>query len=342
MAPVEGHHADRRGGGGPGLDHELHLAPERVRQPAQPALPAAQHRRGVAAGPVEFGEGAVADRMGLEAELGDHPEVAAPAAAQGPVQPGVTVGGDLADGAVGGDHPGAREPVGGGAVRPRGQPETAAEGEPGDADGGAQPGRDAQTPPGERGVHVAQPGSRADPHTGRCARAPAGPLDRDRCHGPGVQHQARGPGGPARVAVPAAARYHRGAGAAGEVQADGHVARVRRIGHRARRDGVVPGLEQLPCLGVVRVAREHHPPVDPAGEGAVVRAPGRRADGGEHGRGRAPQDLAAMEAHASFLPPPGPIGVKAGPHTPGCPPNGPRRKRFGWSYKQFGPGGGRP
>ena len=121
-------------------------------------------------------------------EAGDDAEVAAAAAAAGPVEVGVLagVGGDRLP--VGGHDRERPDVVGGGAERPPGQPHPAAQREPADADRRARAAGDGEAARGERRVHVDEPVAGADLHR-RCRRA------RPRC-----RRGARGrrPGRPAR------------------------------------------------------------------------------------------------------------------------------------------------
>ena len=101
----------------------------------------------------------VLDRVQLELERGDHPEVAA-AASQRPEQVLVLPGAGRAHLAVGGDHLGREQVVETEAVAPGQVADPAAQGEPGDAGSGNDPTGGGQ-PVGVRGVVEVPPGGPA-------------------------------------------------------------------------------------------------------------------------------------------------------------------------------------
>ena len=109
------------------------------------------------------------------------------------------------------------------------------------------------------------------------------PADVDAGHPGHVDDQAAGRG-PARVAVPAAARGHRDAELAHEGQARRHVVRVAAVGDAGRMQRVEPRVEQAAGHGVGGVARADQRPGQVAAQrgpvGRARRSRGRRSRGG--------------------------------------------------------------
>ena len=133
---------------------------ERVGRVRCPRLPRGDRRRRI--GPERLERRRLGRRHGREVQRGDDAEAPAARAPQRPEQVGllVLVAAHLAP--VGQDDLGRAQRVGGQPVEAAEDPEPAAEGEPGDADGRAAPARDRHAVGVERVVDVAEQRARSD------------------------------------------------------------------------------------------------------------------------------------------------------------------------------------
>ena len=173
----------------------------------RPGLPGRNHCRRSRKRPAQIPRGHRRGRMRGKGERGDHAQVPATAAAAGPEQVGVGGVAHRAHSAVGGHDLQFGERVAGQAVGTDQNPDAAAEGESGDADGGARAcgQRAARTAHGR--VHLRQ--RRAGPHARRTVVA-----HRDRRHPTRVDDEGRRNAGPLRSAsrpagIVVPARAHR-------------------------------------------------------------------------------------------------------------------------------------
>ena len=225
-----------------------------VRGPAQPGLERLARRA-----PRERREhvgGARRERVELERELRDNPDVATAAPLERPQQVGVGAAVDRAQLTARGHQLGTDELVGRQSERPTCQPHAAAERDAGDPDRGARARRDRGAAGGETGVHVDQLRAGAD------RRGSGAAVDRDLVEQAQVEHDPALECRVAGVAVTAAAGPN--LDAVGDRPADRrlHIGRVQDSRHRLREDRVEPLVVDVCCGAEARRAGGEHMAAD--------------------------------------------------------------------------------